>query len=239
MTDYVRGGDDSVSTDETVGIRQCKSWCAADLNCRTFSYFVYTEADLGAGCVLFPVPYNASYWSYDPTVTYPLNYTKVYGVTNWSPPAKLLPNGDFERGCLDPWWETSRPTISVGVVPCNKNVKGDCLSGGNYYLRLNGTDPAKEGFGGAGVQPVVLPGETYKFTGYIKGAVGSTQEQLVAYFETMDNIPSFTGTGEWEKIEFTFNGSYGGGLAITADATKTGGLVDWKVDNCKIEKISG
>jgi len=109
---------------------------------------------------------------------------------------------------------------------------------GNYYLKLNGTDPAREGFGGASVQPVVLPGQTYKFTGYVKGAVGSTQEQLTIWFETMANVPSYTGTGEWEMIEFTFNGSYGGQLTITADATKTGGLVDWKVDNCKVEKIS-
>lgn len=237
VTDYI-GPNDAVSSDETVGIQQCKKWCAADLNCRTLAYFVYADAALGAGCILFPVPYNESYFSYDPTVTDPLNYTKVFEVTNWSPPAELLPNGDFERGCLDPWWEDSRPTISIGVVRCNKKVQGDCLSG-NYYLQLNGTDPAKEGFGGASVQPVVLPGQDYKFTGYVKGAVGSTQEQLTVWFETMANVPSYTGTGEWEMIEFTFNGSYGGQLTITADATKTGGLIDWKVDNCKIEKISG
>jgi len=47
-------------------------------------------------------------------------------------------------------------------------VQGDCLSG-NYYLQLNGTDPAREGFGRASVQPVVLPDEPYKFTGYVKG----------------------------------------------------------------------
>jgi hypothetical protein len=235
VTDYI-GPNNAVSSDENIGIRQCKSWCAADLNCRTFAFFVWDEAALGAGCNLFSVPYNASYFSYDPTVTNPFNYTKVYEVTNWSPPADLLPNGNFERGCLSPWWEDSRPSISIGVVRCDKNLQDDCLSG-NYYLQLNGTDPAREGFGGASVQPVVLPGETYKFTGYVKGAVGSTQEQLSVWFETMDNAPTYTGTGEWEMIEFTFNGSYGGQLTVTADATKTGGLVNWKVDNCEIEKI--
>jgi len=232
------GSDPIISSDETIGVPQCKNLCAADPNCRTIAYFVYADATLGAGCLLFPTPYNASYFSYDPTVTSPYNYTKVYKVTNWSPPAELLPNGDFERGCLAPWSETSRPTISVGVVRCDKNVPGDCLSG-NYYLQLNGTDPAREGFGGASAEPVVLPDQVYKFTGYVKGAVGPTQEQLVAYYETMANIPTWTGTGDWELIEFTFNGSYGGGLSITADATKTGGLVDWKVDNCKVEKFFG
>jgi hypothetical protein len=236
VTDWYSELNDAVSSDENIGIPQCKSWCAADVNCRTFAYFVWDEPTLGAGCNLFSQPYNASYLSYDPTVTSPNNYTKVYSVTNWSPPAELLPNGDFERGCLDPWWETSRPSIFVGVVRCDKNVPGDCLSG-NYYLQLNGTDPAREGFGGATVQPVVLPGETYRFTGYVKGAVGSTQEQLSVWFETMDIAPTFTGTGEWEFIEFTFNGTYGGAISVTADATKTGGLVDWKVDNCEIEKI--
>lgn len=170
-------------------------------------------------------------------MTSPNNYTKVYSVINWSPPAELLPNGDFERGCLDPWWETSRPTIDIGVVRCRKNVKDDCLNG-DYYLQLNGTDPAKQGFGGASVQPVVLPGETYRFTGYVKGAVGSNQENLTVQYETMDYYPEFSGTGKWERIVFIFNGSYGGQLTITAQATRTGGLVDWKVDNCKIEKIS-
>jgi len=79
VTDYI-GPNDAVSSDETVGIQQCKHWCAADVNCRTFAFFVYAEAALGAGCILFPVPYNASYFSYDPTVTNPLNYTKVYEV---------------------------------------------------------------------------------------------------------------------------------------------------------------
>lgn len=104
-------------------------------------------------------------------------------------------------------------------------------------MQLNDTNPAREGFGGASIQPVVLPGETYKFTGDVKGAVGSTQEPLSVLFETMEDAPSYTGTGEWEMIEFTFNGSYGGRLTVTADATKTGGLVDWKVDKCEIEKI--
>lgn len=184
------------------------------------------------------MPYNESYFEYDPTVTSPNNYTKVYGVTNWSPPAELLPNGGFERGCLDPWWYTSRPTIDIGVVRCKKDVKGDCLSG-DYYLQLNGTDPPKQGFGGASVQPVVLPGQTYRFTGYVKGAADSKNENLTVQYQTMDYYPMFTGTGKWERIGFTFNGSYGGHLTITAQATKTLGLVDWKIDNCKIEKVAG
>jgi hypothetical protein len=230
--------DETISSNESVGVQQCEQICSADVNCRTLSYFIYADETLGAGCLFFPTQYNASYFSYDPNVTSPLNYTKVLSVTNWSPPAELLPNGDFERGCLDPWWETSRPSIFIGVVPCNKKVPGDCLSG-NYYLLLNGTDPAREGFGGANVQPVVLPNREYKFTGYVKGAVGSTQEQLSIWFETMDDIPTYTGTGKWELVEFNFNGSTGGVLTVTAEATKTGGLVDWKVDKLQIEEISG
>lgn len=237
ITPDYRGPTIDVSPDEAAGIKECKSWCAADVNCRTCSYFVWTEADLGAGCLLFSVPYNESYFAYDATVTSPLNYTKVYSVTNWSPPAKLLPNGGFERGCLDPWWQTSRPTIDIGVVRCNRDVKDDC-SEGVYYLQLKGTDPPKQGFGGASVQPAVFPGETYEFTAYVKGAAGSDQEKLVASYENMVDIPEYVGTGKWEKVGFVFNGSYGGQLGIAASATKSGGLVDWKVDNCKIEKLS-
>ena len=43
VTDYI-GPNNTVSSDENIGIRQCKSWCAADLNCRTFAFFVWAEA---------------------------------------------------------------------------------------------------------------------------------------------------------------------------------------------------
>lgn len=238
ITPDYRGPDLSVSADDATGTRQCQSWCTADVNCRTCSYFVWTDATLGAGCLLFSVPYNESYFSYDPTVTSPSNYTKVYSVTNWSPPADLLPNGGFERGCLDPWWKTSRPTIDIGAVKCKKNVKDDCLKG-DYYLQLKGTDPPKQGFGGASIQPVVLPGNSYKFMGYVKGSTNSDNEVLTVQYETMNYYAEYSGTGKWEKIEFTFNGSYGGQLGITAEARKGGGIVDWKVDNCAIEKVSG
>ena len=237
VSDYI-SGDEIVSSNQAVGVQECEKLCDADVNCRTFSYYVWADADLGASCNFYPTPYNASDFTYDPNVTSPLNYTRVYSVTDWSPPAELLPNGDFERGCLDPWYEDSRPTIFIGVVPCDSTVKNDCLSG-KYYLWMNGTDPAREGFGGAFVQPVTLPNKVYKFTGYINGAVGSTQEQLTFSFDTLDTTPTYTGTGKWEKVEFKFNGTYGGTLDITADATKTGGLVNWKVDNCSIVEVSG
>lgn len=121
VPDYISPTID-VSSDEATGIKECKNWCAADVNCRTISYFAWADTTLGAGCLLFPVPYNESYFSYDITVASPLKYAKVYSVTNWSPPAELLPNGGFERGCLSSWWKSTRPTVDVGVVRCNKDI---------------------------------------------------------------------------------------------------------------------
>jgi hypothetical protein len=41
----------------------------------------------------------------------------------------------------------------------------------------------------------------------VKGAVAE-QEQLSMWFETIGNVSTFTGTGEWELVGFEFNGSF-------------------------------
>lgn len=238
--DYSTGSPDNggltVSIDESVGVKQCKAACAADPSCRTVTYWVYTDVEPIANCFFFAAPYNASYWFYEPEFQFPTNYTKVYEATNWHPPAELMPNGDFERGCLDPW-VASFPgdLITAEAVRCNKHIKGDCLSG-DYYLYINGTGNARRADGSVFGQPVVTQGRNYTFTAYVKGAVGPTQQQLSIFYDPNSDIPAYNGTGQWEKVEFNFVGVYGGDITITGDATKSGGPLDWKIDNCKVEE---
>lgn len=88
-------------------------------------------------------------------------------------------------------------------------------------------------------EPVVTQNKNYRCTGYVQGAVGSDQQTLSIFYETMNDndIPTFNGTGQWEKVDFTFIGTYGGALVITPNATPRPGLVDWKITGMKVEKI--
>lgn len=157
-------------------------------------------------------------------------------MVDWTPPSKLLVNGDFETGCLDPWLTGSSVGLAgvkitpAQVVPCT----GDCLAGSTYYVSIYGTQvstPSRPVIINVGNIPVIAPGLNYKFTGWVKGTSGL----LTLDYTTEAALPiQLSPTGEWVKVEYTFVGAYGSQVQFTAQDPAT---IDWKIDNCTVELV--
>jgi hypothetical protein len=109
-------------------IPACERVCSSFTDCVGFSIYNDTNAEII--CNGWPEVYNASGLTID-TDSSSL-YLEIYDSLNWNSPAgDLLPNGDFETGCLGPWHpaggygpgaEVNITGPIVSVVPCGRAI---------------------------------------------------------------------------------------------------------------------
>lgn len=153
-------------------------------------------------------------------------------MNNWTPPAKLTTNGDFETGCLQPWHAAHQDPYLVGtdingVTKCS--TAGDCIDG-NYYYQISTnvlpSFPTDAYVALVENRPHVTDTAKYKFTVRLKGVVGS----YMINYPYLDTEPLYRGnaTGQWEKVELTLSGRPAQYFQIAFKTPST--LLDWKVD---------
>lgn len=120
---------------KTAGVKQCKNKCNKDGRCRSFNWSLDSANPSVGNCELAADFFDASTIQCD-NGTNTNSYLAVYNVTNWTPPNLLVPNGDFETGCVKPWFTqdfTSDDSARFTVVDC----KGDCApTGGKRYIKV-------------------------------------------------------------------------------------------------------
>ena len=197
----------STPTKKSTGIAACKDHCNADPACRSFIWFLDSATPDQGTCEL-------SYNFYDSTVVHcedPSNtntYLAVYNASNWKSPNPLVPNGDFETGCLDPWFFTdftSDESMRADVVKCNQN---NCApNGGKFFVRVTG-----HGAKGSerdhidayiGQQPALSEGVRYRLTAQVKGESGEFRFTYPAHKSVVIRANA---TKEWKEVKGEFTG---------------------------------
>lgn len=216
------------------GIRQCKDTCAQTAACRSFSWYTdSTEPSVG-NCAISYNFYDPSFIQCDNS-TNPNTYLAVYNVASWTPPNPLLPNGNFETGCLDPWFFedfTSDDSMHATVVDC----RGDCAPhGGNRYVKVtgNGQNGSTRDHIDAyiGQQPALTDDVTYRLTAHVRGDGG---EFRFTYPVHTSVVVRANATADWRQVSGTFTGRNVGTFLIQMDAT---GQAKFAVDNVKIVAV--
>ncbi|KAF2665347.1 hypothetical protein BT63DRAFT_458919 [Microthyrium microscopicum] len=221
----------SDSTDLDTTIAECENLCSTTPSCQAFWVVKYSSQDTYI-CTISPAPYEASYFSYDSTLSDPQS-TVVYSVTNWTPPANILANGDFENGCLAPFKSSSSfgPTgPAVQIVPCGQY--GDCISG-SYYALLAGqqsTTPPNTNYGVVlSGSPITTPGTAYTVTAWVKGTSGELWIN-----DNQGAIPTdvISATGSWQQVSVGFTGAYGQSINFFAKVnTASPTQFEWRIDD--------
>lgn len=162
-------------------------------------------------------------------------YLAVYNATNWTPPNPLVPNGDFETGCLKPWFFqdfTSDNSMRATVVDC----KGDCApNGGKRYVKItgNGQNGSTRDHIDAyiGQQPALTDNVKYRLTAHVRGDSG---EFRFTYPVHTSVVIRANATTSWKKVSGTFMGRNVGTFLIQMDAPAR---ANFAVDNVKIEVV--
>jgi hypothetical protein len=227
------------SSDPTVGIPQCEAVCETFPTCRSFRYEEHPPPLSGPQepvvCSFFETPYNESAWiSFGGPNPY-VNGTYVYEASNWAPPAELLPNGGFENGCLDPWFDVLN-AVQGGSGVTYEIVKGENPSTSPNYIQLSGIAvPASDNF--IANRPVIIANQTYKFTGWVNGIPETGSKMQIEYG---DNGIFFTSvaTGKWETVEYTFTSQYTFPLYLYFYSGMNDDTMDWKFAGGKVELVS-
>jgi hypothetical protein len=234
--------------DPSLTVEKCKLLCAADAICQTISWTKWeanTQRGEYSSCELDVHPHSASYLNCSSIAA--TSSVENHAVNNWSPPAKLIVNGDFETGCMEPWNIAPLKAIRGSVVECNKKVKGDCLDDGKYHFQITGDGSrVRRNWSFALHQrPIVEDHVTYRFTVFVKGTLGSFEiiypansKNYPGSVQTLGrNLPSIingTATGEWTKHEFTAKGWLGSDLWMKFQAN---GMHDWQIDGVTVVKV--
>ncbi|ETN36802.1 uncharacterized protein HMPREF1541_09080 [Cyphellophora europaea CBS 101466] len=215
------------------GIRQCQDRCNKEARCRSFNWSLDSITPKVGACELSANFYDASVLQCDNSSTN--SYLAVYNATNWTPPEPLIPNGNFETGCLKPWFFmdfTSDNSMQATMVECNR----DCApGGGKRYVNVTGNgqkgDPRDHIDAYIGQQPALTESVKYRLTAHIRGDSG---EFRFTYPVHQSVVIRANATAEWKKVTGTFMGRNVGTFLIQMDSP---GKANFAVDNVKVEKV--
>jgi hypothetical protein len=216
------------------GIKQCKTQCNQEPACRSFNWFLESANPAVGQCELSYDFFDADYIQCDNT-TNTNSYLAVFNVVNWTPPKPLVPNGNFETGCLEPWFFqdfTSDDSMQATVVAC----KNDCApNGGKRYVKVtgNGQNGSTRDHIDAyiGQKPALTDDVVYRLSAHIRGDSGEFRFTYPVHTSVVIRADA---TREWKKVSATFTGRNVGTFLIQMDAPAK---ANFAIDNVKIEAV--